>query len=108
MQPDIKVVTQNTKDSSGIKLLSHNELITKCDTFIGLTEAERVIETNKKYQRQGFAGIALCKVIPMLLERNLLPAWSCWDFHTASVRLAEKYCFKETTRINIYLWYVYI
>ena len=59
------------------------------------------IETNPKYQQQGFGLIVAQKMIHYTIEQNKAPVWACHHKNLASERMAEKLGFKKVSECSI-------
>jgi RimJ/RimL family protein N-acetyltransferase len=106
--PDIVLQIENKQDRLSLRLLKDNNVVASCRTIIGEKEAEISIETEEEYRRKGYATFAAKKIVDLILERNLAPVWSCWEFNEPSIKLAEKICFQPANEIQVYLWDIYI
>ena len=81
----------------GFAVLRDGEVISRCHTvLVGRGHAEISIETEAPHRRRGFATLAAEAFLEHCGEVGLTPAWSCWDYNTASQQLAEKLGFVHT------------
>lgn len=90
----------------GVAVLHGGHMVSHCiSVLVGGGLAEISIETKESYRRLGLAYLAARAFIDLCPSKGLLPHWSCWDYNTASQKLAEKLGFQFICRAPVRVFF---
>lgn len=82
-----------------------DDIVSYCRAFlVGRGEAELDVFTNDKHRKQGMAHETSLYLIQALLERDIVPNWTCWRIKEASQHLAKRLGFEQERIIQAHVW----
>jgi hypothetical protein len=102
---DVMVDNESTKPYLQANIRKDDKMVSFCRAFLlGKGHAELDVFTDEAHRGQRMAYETSLHLIQALLERNIVPDWTCWRMKEASQQLADKLGYERTSTIPAYVW----
>jgi hypothetical protein len=102
---DVMVDEESTKPYLQVNIRKDDKIVSFCRAFLlGKGHAELDVFTEEAYRGQQMAYETSLYLIQALLERNIVPDWTCWRMKESSQHLADKLGYEKANTIPAYVW----